>query len=421
MITLITKSRYVSLILYFILAAGILEAQIISFGLKSAPDNLTVTFNGEILRPVSASSGIRNFNISGNGILHFSSSGYKNIEYRVEALPLKNGLLEIKLELENGIFERIGEYPTGVQPKSAFFTPDGRRIIVPLLGQRGVDVFRLLELDNFTYLFFEKRLAVPGSNAAGFVEAKIDERRREIWVSNMEENMVHIFDLDSLDYKISLETGGIFPKVITQNQTGTLTVVSNWISCDISIFDSETKTLLHRIPVGGTPRGMAFSSDGRFLYIAIYDEPVITVIDMIQNRVISSFRLYEGQGAARHIIYHEGKLYVSDMFRGTVNVLNASTGTLLLSRRIGPNINTIVLSTDGDYLFASSRGRNNPEDYTKAGPDFGAIYMLRTSDLSLVERVWGRNQPTGLALSPNGKYLVFTNFLDANLELYRRR
>jgi len=36
-----------------------------------------------------------------------------------------------------------------------------------------------------------------------------------------------------------------------------------------------------------------------------------------------------------------------------------------------------------------------------------------------VERIWGRNQPTGLALSPDGKFLVFTDFLDQNLELYR--
>jgi sugar lactone lactonase YvrE len=44
--------------------------------------------------------------------------------------------------------------------------------------------------------------------------------------------------------------------------------------------------------------------------------------------------------------------------------------------------------------------------------------MLKADDLSLIERVWGRNQPTGLAVSPDGKYLVFTDFLDANLELY---
>jgi DNA-binding beta-propeller fold protein YncE len=235
----------------------------------------------------------------------------------------------------------------------------------------------------------------------------------------MNENKVHIFDLDTLVYKMSLNTGGIFPKVIVQSPDGSLTIVSNWISRDLSVFDSDSKELLRKIPVGGTPRGMAFSPDGSLLYTAIFDEPVVAVVDMAQNKVIRRFRFHEGAGAARHVIYRDGKLFVSDMMAGTVNILNASTGTLLHSRRVGSNINTIIISPNGRYIFASSRGRNNPEDYTKPGPDFGAVYMLNAEDLSLVERVWGRNQPTGLDISPDGTLLVFTDFLDANLEVYR--
>jgi len=391
----------------------VIMPHIIGFRLKSAPADLTVSLNGEVQEPVSKEGEIRSYLITGIGTVSFSAETYISLEYPIGELAEGNGLLEIKLEKENGIMKLLGEYTTGIQPKSAYFSPDGRRLFVPLLGQRGVDVFRFDQS-----LVFEKRLSVPGSTAAGFVEAMTDERRRELWVSNMEENKVHIFDLDTLEYKKSLGTGGVFPKVIAQNPDGSLTVVSNWVSWDISVFDSETKELLRRIPVGGTPRGMAFSPDGRFLYTAIFDEPVIAVIDMTINSVSSRYRLYEGEGAARHVIYRNGRLYVSDMYRGTVNILNASTGALLVSRRIGPNINTIVLSPDGRRVIASSRGRNNSEDYTRPGPDFGAVYILKAEDLSLEERIWGRNQPTGLAISPDGKYLVFTDFLDANLELY---
>jgi YVTN family beta-propeller protein len=393
-----------------------LGAQAISFGLKSAPPDLAVYLNGELQRPLSAAAGIRNYRIPEGGTLRFSAAGYRSIEYANGTLPVRNGLLQIKLENEGGILERAGEYATGSQPKSAYWSPDGRRIFVPLLNEHGVDVFRFEQS-----LVFEKRLSVPGSRAVGFVEAMIDERRRELWVSNMTENKVHIFDLDTLDYKMAVGTGGVFPKVIVQNPAGNLTLVSNWVSRDISVIDSQTKALLRRIPAGGTPRGMAFSPDGSLLYTAIYDEPIIAVIDMNENKVSKRFRLYEGMGAIRHVIYRDNKLYVSDMYRGTVNILNASTGALLVSRRIGPNINTIVLSPNGERLFASSRGRNNPEDYTKPGPEFGAVYMLNTNDLAVEERVWGRNQPTGLAVSPNGRYLAFTDFLDANLELYALR
>jgi hypothetical protein len=42
------------------------------------------------------------------------------------------------------------------------------------------------------------------------------------------------------------------------------------------------------------------------------------------------------------------------------------------------------------------------------------------SPISLLEeKVRGKNQPTGLAVSPDGKHLAFTDFPDDNLELYR--
>ncbi|MDR0602004.1 MAG: SMP-30/gluconolactonase/LRE family protein, partial [Treponema sp.] len=352
----------------------------------------------------------------------FTAEGYRELRLQAGGMDalFKNGRLEIKLERENSAFEKIAELPTGIQPKSAHFSPGGERIFVPLLGQHGVDVFSA-EPAGSAPPRFERRLAVPGSRASGFVEAMIDGRRREVWVSNMEENKVHIYDLDTLEYRGEAVTGGVMPKVIVQNGGGEITAVSNWLSKNISIFNTGTKERTAIIPVSGIPRGMAFSDDGSLLYVAIYDGPVIDVIDMNTKKTAASYRFHEGTGAARHIIYSGGKLYVSDMAQGSVCILDAASGKLLKSRRVGPNINTIVLTPDGKRIIASSRGRNNPEDYTRAGPEFGAVYVLSADDLSVEEKIWGRNQPTGLAVSPGGTMLVFTDFLDANLEVYRMK
>jgi len=403
---------FMIIIIFFALTLPQLQAQM-SFRLKSAPADLSVYFNDELIKPVSASGSIREYRISTAGKLRFSSSGYRSVEWLSEQLPVNKGQADIKLENEKGVLKYTGEYKTGSQPKSAYFSPDGQRLFVPLLNEKGIDVFRVAEQS----LKYEKRL--EAGNKTGFVEAMFDERRRELWVSNMEENKVYIFYLDTLELKSSYITGGTFPKVIVQSPDGALTLVSNWVTRDISVFDSNTKALLRRIPVGGTPRGMAFSPDGSFVYTAVYDAALVAVVDMKTNAVVKKWRFNEGEGAARHIIYRGGKLYVSDMFRGTVNILDAATGELLKSVRVGPNINTIVMSPDGKYIFASSRGRNNTVDYTMPGPDFGAVYMLNAQDLTVIDKVWGRNQPTGLAVSPDGKLLAFTDFLDANLELYK--
>jgi len=384
-----------------------------SFKLKSAPADLSVYFNNELVKPVSVAGSIREYRIPQAGTLRFSASGYNSIEWNTDKLPVVKGQADIKLEKEKGVLKYAGEYKTGSQPKSAYFSPDGKRLFVPLLNEKGVDVFRVLKQS----LEYEKRLEV--GTRPGFVEAFCDERRRELWVTNMEENKVYVFNLDTLELKSSFVTGGTFPKVVTQCPDGAFTFVSNWISRDISVFDSGTKTLLRRIPVGGTPRGMAFSPDGALMYTAIYDAALVAVVDLKANKVLNKWRFNEGEGAARHIICRDGRLFVSDMYRGTVNILNAATGALIKSVRVGPNINTIVMSPDGKYIFASSRGMNNAVDYMLPGPDFGAVYMLSAQDLTLIDKVWGRNQPTGLAVSPDGKLLVFTDFLDANIELYR--
>jgi YVTN family beta-propeller protein len=401
------------LLIFFFICVFAAQAQM-SFRLKSAPADLNVYFNDELIKPVSTSGTIREYRISASGTLRFTAEGYRSIECHSTQLHIQKGQADIKLENEKGILKYLSEYKTGSQPKSAYFSPNGTRLFVPLLNTKGIDVFRVTGQS----LQFEKRLEIEGSTP-GFVEALCDERRRELWISNMLENKVHIFNLDTLEYLSSYSTGGTYPKVIVQSPNGALTLVSNWISMDISVFDSDTKKLLRRIPVGGTPRGMAFSPDGSLLYTAIYDAALIAVVDMTTNKVTKRWRFNEGEGAARHIIFRDDKLYVSDMYRGTVNIINASTGVLLRSARVGPNINTIIMSPDGKYIFASSRGRNNTVDYTLPGPDFGAVYMLNTQDLTVVDKVFGRNQPTGLGISPDGKLLAFTDFLDANLELYR--
>jgi YVTN family beta-propeller protein len=404
---------YKPLYILFFFCVFSIQAQM-SFHLKSAPADINVYFNDELIKPVSSLGTIREYRISAGGTLRFSASGYRSIECNSTQLKVQNGQADIKLENEKGVLKYIGEYKTGSQPKSAYFSANGQRLFVPLLNEKGIDVFRVTGQS----LQFERRLEIADSSP-GFVEALCDERRRELWVSNMQDSKVHIFNLDTLEYLSSHSTGGLLPKVIVQSPDGTLTLVSNWVSKDISVFDSNNKKLLRRIPVGGTPRGMAFSSDGSLLYTAIYDAALIAVVDMKTSTVAKRWRFQEGEGAARHIIFRDDKLYVSDMFRGTVNILNAATGALLRSVRVGPNINTIIMSLDGKYIFASSRGRNNPVDYTQPGPDFGAVYMLNAQDLTVADKVFGRNQPTGLAASPDGNLLAFTDFLDAKLELYR--
>jgi YVTN family beta-propeller protein len=230
-------------------------------------------------------------------------------------------------------------------------------------------------------------------------------------------NEVHILEARTLKKIGSVPVQGIWPKVICTDREERYAYVSNWESRSITVIETESRKVIRVIPISGIPRGLAITREG-LLYVCLYDSGDIEVIDTKTYRRIKALPF--GPGAKRHIVLDEGKAlaYVSDMATGRVSKISLRTDQPLASLWAGSNPNTLALTSDGRYLFVSIRGRNNPEDYQKKGPEFGKIAVIETESFRIVDWVWGRNQPTGLALSPDNRYLAFTDFLDANLEVY---
>jgi sugar lactone lactonase YvrE len=78
------------------------------------------------------------------------------------------------------------------------------------------------------------------------------------------------------------------------------------------------------------------------------------------------------------------------------------------------------LSPDKKLLFVSCRGKNfSPEDYFQPGPEWGTVLIFDTTSGKLVDAIIGGNQPTALDISPDGRTLVFSDFLDSQLEFYQ--
>jgi len=320
---------------------------------------------------------------------------------------------EEKLEPFGTSLRLAGMAATGSQPKSVEFLGDSPLAAVALLNGPGVEIF---STENGA-LVKEIIIPEPYGSAGGFVESVYLPGRRELWVSQMNTSRVHVIDGDSFTWLGSVPTGGGWPKVVTASRDEKYLFASNWLGENIGVIDLENRRLSGTIPVTGIPRGMAFGSDDSVLYVCIYGTGNIEKVDV--NRRASLGILPTGPGAARHIVYDPGRriFYVSDMLTGRVYSLSEKTGRVENSLRIGPNLNTIKLSDSGDYLFISSRGRNNSETYLRKGPDFGTVTVLDTRDFTLAERIYGGNQPTGLAVWRD--ILVFSDFKDDRLELYR--
>ncbi len=123
----------------------------------------------------------------------------------------------------------------------------------------------------------------------------------------------------------------------------------------------------------------------------------------------------------RHIVAdeEEGILYCSDMGRDVIWKVSMKNDEVKKFVATDHNPNTIVLSPDKRILFVSSRGINaSATNYYVPGPEWGSILLFDTETGEILDAIVAGNQPTALDISPDGQLLVFSDFLDARLEVF---
>ncbi len=370
---------------------------------------------GQAINPDTVSDGYRVYKIDDSTrAIFIRADGYRDRALFLDG-HARSVALDVRLERLGGPLELVGDVPTGSAPKSVAFT-NNRELVVPLLRDGGADRLRI-DSDGIRRI---GRLRPPErwADAHGFVEALVLPDRGEVLISQMTTDTVHAFGIEDGSYLRTLASGGSWPKVLATGIDQQKIWVSNWASGTITEIDYLTGELLMDVAVSGTPRGIALDPDRRHIWVGIFSTGDIEVYDRRTGRRTAVVDL--PAGAARHVVFgDEGRVYFTDMFRGSVGLVDGLRGRLVREVQLGSNLNTLVYDPVGRYLFVSERGVNNAESYLLPGPSFGRIFVLDARTLQTVQVVWGQNQPTGLAVSPDGRFLAASDFLDDNLSVYR--
>jgi len=399
--------KYFVFILPFFLFTFSYSVNKVSVGLKIFPKDSIIKIDGNVIdnkkNKILLVEGKHNVAISAKGF----------IDKSFEIYPKKNVAIEEKLEKDSPIIKQVVEIKTGSQPKSVRFTPDGRFLLVPLLDDDGVDIIDVNDKKVFKRIVFPVNIA----KKKGFVETAISRRNNEFWVSQITTGMVHVIDMNNFELKKSINVKGKYPKVILFNRDETRAFVSNWASNDISIIDTNTYDVIKKIKTYGIPRGIVLSPDEKYLYASLFDKNEIVKIELDTGRIVKHIICGKSM---RHLVadYNKGVFFASSMGQGKVYKISFDD-KILKENFIGPKINTIALSPDKSILYASSRGPNGKKGYLYKGDKFGKVFVLDADTLEIIEWVYGRNQPTGLDISPDGNILAFSDFLDQNIEFYR--
>ncbi|MCK5736918.1 MAG: YncE family protein, partial [Spirochaetaceae bacterium] len=383
------------------------------------PQNAVIQVSaGNVLKKLHAASQSNDmayYNSDAGGVL-ISSPGYESL---VIDLSKYSGSIEAKLERATSPLTLIAEIPSDYQPKSVKFSPDGKSIFVANLGDfTALSQFRLEPFSKVRNFHVPERYRKD----SGFVETLILAERNEIWVSQMTLNIIHIFDIDSGDYLAGIPLSGKWPKVLLASADGSRVYASCWDSNNIIEIDTDSRRELRSFHTSGTPRGMAFSPDGKDLLTAIFSSSEIDRISLETGRLLTIYDAAPGRAyAMRHIVYDEIRrnYYITAMGAKRVYKLSEN-GEWLGWWDVGDKPNTCGISPDGSRLFVSCRGPNNPEiGYLYKGYEYGKVFIINLESGEVEDWIWGRDQPTGLDVSPDGEYLVFSDFLSHNLELYQ--
>jgi DNA-binding beta-propeller fold protein YncE len=296
-------------------------------------------------------------------------------------------------------------------PKGVVFTPDNKEIWVTMLlnSKRGVSVFNPLTGEKV------KDINLDG---AGGVEIVFSQDGGRAYVSQMETNRVFEIDAKTKEILRIFDTKGAWTKVLELSEDGNTIFASNWSDDNISEIDLQKGIVRRLIPTVKTPRGLYVTKDNATLYVAGFGNGEIGKIDL---KTGASKIIYKDGGAMRHIVADEekGVLYVSDMGKNSILKISLSDDKVEKFVDTDNNPNTIELSPDKKILFVSCRGINaSADEYNIPGPEWGSVLLFDTESGKMLDAVVGGNQPTALDVSSDGKILVFSDFLDARLEIF---
>jgi len=315
-------------------------------------------------------------------------------------------------------YTKIAEIPCGMEPKQVIFSPDNNYIYIPLMEEKGFQIYNIekknlitctdpLEITNEKY--FVEGIFVNRNSTKRFL---ISQLTKAVFVE------YDVADPANPKYLRAVPTGGSWPKVLAYSPSLDCVAVSNWTSNSVSIIDYESGKVIKRIKGIKVPRGLAFTSDGKYLLIASYEGGTISRINTATWTTDKTIQ--RGKAAMRHIVLHpDGKrCYVSNMMHAEIYEIDLQQFKIVHVFKAQDKPNTIDLTRSGKFLFVSNRGPNNPQGYTKRSLKKGSIQVFDTEQRKLIGVIPGGTQPTGLDVSNDDKYLAFSNFQDNSIELY---
>lgn len=263
-----------------------------------------------------------------------------------------------------------------------------------------------------------------------------------LYVTNTKSDSVSILDTDTLEVIGTIPLGPGKPNRIAFHPDGKTAWVVYDKSHDLGVIDAEARRLVKRIRIGGNPYNLAFSPDGRYLFVLDWasenSRDEVIAYDLQAQRI--EWRVEVSTWPAHGIFSRDGRLfYVSGETAGDLTVID-TVARAAVARIVhgGGDAMGLALSPDGRILYAAA-GENkailkidtatnkvvgeiglpgivHESTLTLDGRFLYAtlrksnlVVVVRTADDQIVARIPSRGYPDLVVMEPAGRHALVTN------------
>lgn len=396
----------------------------------------------------------------------FSSAQVKRVKIGVASTPTT---AEISISLK-ARFQHTDATPSHADdhfdegiysPKSAIFTPDGKKFYINSLEGFSTLVYnastlKRVKIISHTFNSANQSLFLKGETTAFDYEFKkrtkdknyfqgkpvescLSHNGRYLWVTYyrrsydmnaQDPSAVAIIDTQT-DAIVRVMPTGPLPKMVAASPDGRYVAVTHWGDNTVGLIDvstgnpadfkyvkhfvvgkrlsmdfSDTEKIDRDKECGYCLRGTTFTPDSKYLLVGRMTTGGIAVFDMSSWDYLG---LVTGmKGSVRHLIIRNNYVLVSTNSSGYVHKLPLKT---LLDAKLAQKSKDVMLNWEGCFAGNGIRTIDSSPDAKyifAAVNNESKIAVIRASDMSVIATVAADSFPVGLAVSPDNSLVVVT-------------
>jgi len=195
------------------------------------------------------------------------------------------------------------------------------------------------------------------------------------YTSNGRSNNVFVFDLKTNQVLKEISTGEN-PDAIMYDAFSNTIITCNGRSHDLSVIDATSEKVIATIPLEGKPETAVSDVAGK-IFVNIEDKNKISVVDIVNGKVLESWPISPGDGPTGLAI----DLSTHRLFAGCEKlliVIDSKTGKIVDKITIGDGCDGVAFDNQLKYIFASCGEGKLTIIHEKSATEFEVIDNVPT-------------------------------------------